>query len=75
MTVPATSARRLALSVAALVGLLAVAGCGRKADPELPRATAPAQETRPVGIPIGPTAPAPQAPKPEKKSFPLDVLL
>ncbi|MCE1235620.1 MAG: lipoprotein [Hyphomicrobiales bacterium] len=75
MTVSASSARRLAVPVAALAGLLILAGCGRKADPELPRATAPAEEMRPVGIPIGPSAPAPQPVKSEKRSLPLDVLL
>ena len=54
---------------------LAGAGCGRKADPELPSVPS-AAPPRPVGIPMGPTTPAPQpVNKGEKKPFFLDFLL
>ena len=71
---------RLAVPVVALVGALALAGCGRKADPEVPRAVEPQAAATPVGIPVGSTAPAtkPAAAKPEakpKRSFLLDFLL
>lgn len=67
-------ARPLLVSALVVVGASTLAGCGRKAEPELPRATGPT-EARPVGIPIGPTAPEPEAAKPQKKSFLLDPLL
>jgi predicted small lipoprotein YifL len=74
MTAPFSLVRFLLVSAAVAVGATALAGCGRKAEPELPRAAGPA-ETRPVGIPIGPSAPAPEPEKPQKKSFLLDPLL
>lgn len=54
---------------------LAGAGCGRRADPELPtvqKAVAPS----PVGIPVGPSQPTAPASKPAvHKPFALDPLL
>lgn len=61
---------------ATLAGLaLGLSACGRKAEPELPIVGAAKAEARPVGIPIGPTAPSAPAPAPQKKSFLLDFLL
>lgn len=67
-------ARPLLVSALVVVGASTLAGCGRKAEPELPRAAGPV-EARPVGIPIGPIAPRPETAKPQKKSFLLDPLL
>ena len=72
MTV-STSIARLLLAPALGAAFL-LAGCGRKAEPELPSVQKPS-EARPVGIPIAPTAPAPTPEKPAKKSFLLDPLL
>lgn len=70
-----TSPSRLAAAALVLVAALALSGCGRKADPELPSLAKP-EAARPVGIPIGPTAPAPaETRKPEKKPFLLDFML
>lgn len=71
-----TSSSHLRLAAIALVAAatLAVAGCGRKGDPEVP--TVAKASDRPVGIPIGATSPAPAAvPTPAKKPFLLDPLL
>lgn len=68
------SIARILLVPTMVAAALLVSGCGRKAEPELPRAAAPAQ-ARPVGIPIGPTAPEADTAKPQKKSFLLDPLL
>ncbi|TBW33956.1 hypothetical protein EYW49_19055 [Siculibacillus lacustris] len=69
------SSSRVAAAVAVGVLLLAVAGCGRKADPEVPVVgAAPAASVRPIGIPMGPTPVAP-APKPPSRPFVLDPIL
>lgn len=73
MTV-STSPSRLLVSALVLVAGFALSGCGRKAEPELPT-VGKSTEMRPVGIPIGPTAPAPAAKPAEKKPFLLDFLL
>ncbi|NLH81201.1 MAG: hypothetical protein GX458_10230 [Phyllobacteriaceae bacterium] len=72
MTVSTPIARLLLAP--ALVAAVLLSGCGRKAEPERPTLAGPT-EARPVGIPIAPTAPAPQPEKPTKKSFILDPLL
>lgn len=85
MTVKSTPSLR-SVAVLLVAGMaLAGAGCGRKADPELPtvqKATAPS----PVGIPVAPLQPQPQ-PQPKaatsqpnqapdgRKPFVLDFLL
>ncbi len=71
-----TSSSLLRLATIALVAAAAVslAACGRKGDPEVPSATT-AKSDRPVGIPVGPIAPAPKPAKAEKKPFFLDPLL
>lgn len=74
MTASFSTVRFLLVSTIVVVGAATLSGCGRKAEPEMPRATGPI-EARPVGIPIGPTTPAPEAAKPQKKSFLLDPLL
>lgn len=74
--IPSPSPARLALSLLAVGLAVGLAGCGRKADPELPVIERKA-EPRPVGIPIGPTpidTPAPAQPKP-RTPFLLDFLL
>lgn len=73
--VTSTSSLILRLTVIGLVGLAAtsLAACGRKGDPEVPSATTPKAD-RPVGIPVGPTAPAKPVVK-ERKPFLLDPLL
>ncbi len=76
MTVSITL-ERLRIPVLAVALALALSGCGRKAEPELPRATGPeaSRTAFPVG-PIGPSTAKPAEPaKTEKKSFPLDFLL
>ena len=73
MIVSSKFARLLLVPTAVVVGSLLLSGCGRKADPEMPRVDGPT-ETRPVGIPIAPIAPKPEKPV-EKKSFLLDFLL
>ena len=67
------SIARILLVPATVACALLVSGCGRKAEPELPRTPAPAA-LRPVGIPIGATTPEAET-KPQKKSFLLDPLL
>ncbi len=63
----------------AVIGLVALGAtslgaCGRKGDPEVPSTTR-ATSDRPVGIPVGPIAPAPKPKPTERKSFLLDPLL
>lgn len=73
--IASTSPSRLLAAAFLLVAAVGLSGCGRKAEPEMPSLAKPA-EARPVGIPIGPTAPAPAVTKPaEKKPFLLDFLL
>ena len=74
--VTSTSSFLLRLVTIGLVGLGAatLAACGRNGDPELPTAARP-QGERPVGIPIGPTAPAPKPQPAAKTPFLLDPLL
>lgn len=71
------SLERLRIPVLAVVLALALSGCGRKAEPELPRATGPEASRSAFPIsPIGPSSTKPTDPaKTEKKSFPLDFLL
>ena len=71
------SLERLRIPVLAVALALSLSGCGRKADPELPRATTPEGSRTGFSVgPIGPAAPAPAQPaKAEKKSFLLDFLL
>lgn len=74
MTV-STSPSRLIAPALVIVAAFALTACGRKAEPVMPSLTT-STEVRPVGIPIGPTAPAPAVTKPaEKKPFLLDFLL
>lgn len=70
------SPRPILFAAALLAASVALSGCGRKADPELPTVEAPAKKaTAPVGIPVGlPSKPA-APPKPENKAFFLDFLL
>ncbi len=69
------SPRPILFAAALLAACVALSGCGRKADPELPVVEAPKKATAPVGIPVGlPSKPA-APPKPENKSFFLDFLL
>ena len=73
-----TSSSSLLLRLAT-VGLIAVAAtslaaCGRRADPEVPGSAA-ARSSRPLGIPIGPTAEETKPAPKEKKPFFLDPLL
>jgi hypothetical protein len=72
--VTSTSSLLLRVATIGLVGLGAasLAGCGRNGDPQVPSAAASVD--RPVGIPVGATAPAKRAKK-EHKSFLLDPLL
>lgn len=74
--VTSTSSLLLRLATIGLVGLGAasLAGCGRNGDPELPT-VGQTQGDRPVGIPIGPTAPAAKPEPAKKKPFLLDPLL
>ena len=65
---------RLATIAAVALGATSLAACGRKGDPERPSATTPKGD-RPVGIPIGPTAPERKPVKVDKKPFLLDPLL
>jgi len=70
------SLRSAAVLLAAGVAL-AGAGCGRKADPELPsvQKVEPANSA-PIGMPVGmPRAAAPEPKKVERKPFILDGLL
>lgn len=71
-----TSSRLLRLAAIGLLalGATSLAACGRKGDPVVPTVGKP-QAERPVGIPIGPTAPTPAPEKKEKKPFLLDPLL
>jgi hypothetical protein len=67
------SLRSVAVLLVAGVAL-AGAGCGRKADPELPSVQKAAPSASPMGIPVGrPTTPEPT--KVEHKPFALDFLL
>ncbi len=70
------SSRPLALAVALLAASVALAGCGRKNDPEVPKLTDPTAKPgpSPVGVPFGPTPSAPRAETPNKP-FLLDFLL
>ena len=77
MTVSITL-ERFRIPVLAVALTLALAGCGRKADPELPRATTP--EASRSGFPVGPIGPTASpstdtTKKAEKKPFILDFLL
>ena len=69
------SIARILLVPVLVAGALSLAGCGRKAEPELPRATTAPAEARPVGIPIGPTPVETETRPTRKKSFLLDPLL
>ena len=74
MTSTSSQFLRLAVIGCVVLGATSLAACGRKGDPEV--ATPAGQQTsRPVGIPVGPIAPSPERPKPERKPFLLDPLL
>ncbi|MDK9698377.1 MAG: lipoprotein [Siculibacillus sp.] len=74
MTSPSSLLLRLAVIGLVGLGASSLAACGRKGDPEVPTKAAVTAD-RPVGIPVGPTAPRTERPEPQRRSFPLDPLL
>ena len=71
-----TRSPRPILLAVALLASLALSGCGRKNEPEVPKVSteAPKQTTSPIGMPYGagPTKPTQEKPN---KSFLLDFLM
>lgn len=76
VTLSSTFLLRSLSLVAVVAASVALTGCGRKGDPEIPVAPK-ATEARPVGIPIGtlPVEPRKASETAPKKSFILDPLL
>lgn len=74
MTSTSSYLLRLATVAIVAVGVTALAGCGRKGDPEMPSAATPKVD-RPVGIPVGAITPTSAPAKAPKTPFLLDPLL
>lgn len=70
------SPRPILLAAALLAACVALAGCGRKNEPEVPKVSteAPKADTSPIGMPYG-AGPGKPKTEPPNKPFLLDFLM